>query len=42
MVLVFSMVASGLLAGNVFTIDEAKALSAETNKPILLDFFTEW
>jgi len=41
-VLALSLVGSGLFAGNVVTLDEAKAISAETNKPILLDFFTEW
>ena len=33
---------SGLSASDALTLDEAKALSAETNKPLLLDFFTEW
>ena len=40
--LALSLVGSGLFAGNSITIDEAKAISADTNKPILLDFFTEW
>jgi len=33
---------SGLLAGDAFTLEEAKALSAKTNKPLLLDFYTDW
>jgi hypothetical protein len=33
---------SGSIAGDLITLDEAKAISAETNKPILIDFFTEW
>ncbi len=29
-------------AGEVHTLDEAKALAVKTNKPILMDFMTEW
>jgi hypothetical protein len=31
-----------LFGADELTLDEAKALSAKTNKPLLLDFFTEW
>lgn len=41
-ILALSLVGTGLIAGNPMTLDKAKAISAETNKPILLDFFTEW
>ena len=41
-ILVLSLVGSGLFAGNVITLDDAKSISAQTNKPILIDFFTEW
>ena len=32
----------GLQAGVATTLEEAKALSAKTGKPILMDFMTEW
>jgi hypothetical protein len=40
--LALTLFGSGLMAGDVLSLDEAKAISAKTNKPILLDFFTEW
>ena len=33
---------SSLIAGDMLSLEEAKVLAAETNKPLLLDFFTEW
>jgi len=31
-----------LQAGTATTLEEAKAMSARTGKPILMDFMTEW
>jgi len=42
MFLAIFLAGSSLLAGDLITLDQAKAISAETNKPILIDFFTEW
>ena len=39
-VLLFAFTA--IHASEVTTLAEAKVLSAKTNKPILLDFMTEW
>lgn len=41
-ILALSLVGSALFAGNPTSLDEAKSISAKTNKPILIDFFTEW
>jgi hypothetical protein len=40
--LLLALFGSVLIAGDALTLEEAKKLSAETNKPLLLDFFTEW
>jgi len=38
----FSLGIVSLQAGTATTLDEAKAMSAKTGKPILMDFMTEW
>jgi hypothetical protein len=40
--LLLALFGSGLFARDPLTLEEAKVLSAETNKPLLLDFYTEW
>jgi hypothetical protein len=40
--LLLGLFSSGVIAGDALTLEEAKALSAETNKPLLLDFYTDW
>ncbi len=39
-VLVFGVMS--VYAGTATTLEEAKAMSAKTGKPILMDFMTEW
>jgi len=41
-ILIMALFATSLIAGDTLTLDEAKALAAETKKPLLLDFYTEW
>jgi hypothetical protein len=40
--LLLALFSSVVIAGDALTLEEAKALSAETNKPLLLDFYTDW
>ncbi len=40
--LLLVLAGSRIGAGDVKTLTEAKVLSAKTNKPILLDFMTDW
>jgi hypothetical protein len=40
--LLLAFYGSGLIAGDALTLDEAKAMASKTNKPILLDFYTDW
>jgi hypothetical protein len=40
MILVIGVIS--LYAGTAATLEEAKTMSAQTGKPILMDFMTEW
>lgn len=40
--IILLLAGTAVWAGEVHTLEEAKALAAKTNKPILMDFMTEW